>query len=133
MSERSKSAGLYFDKGYNCAQSVLLSFADELPISKEEAAKLASSFGGGMAGMHEVCGAVSAMFMAMGLKSGLSVPDAAAKAAHYAKLNKLAEEFKSDFGSVICRDLLKDKEDPARRLLCREYVKRAAEILEKEI
>lgn len=40
-----------FKEGYNCSQAVTLAFADELAacgISKEMAAGMASSFGGGL-------------------------------------------------------------------------------------
>ncbi len=48
--ERSEHAMELFLSGYNCAQSVLLSFADDLKFSKELAQKMAAGFGGGMAG-----------------------------------------------------------------------------------
>ena len=49
----------YFREGYNCAQSVLLAFGDLTGLEEDMAAKLASSFGGGLGRMREVCGAVS--------------------------------------------------------------------------
>ncbi len=46
--ERSEHARELFLSGYNCAQSVLLTFADDLKYSKELAQKMAAGFGGGM-------------------------------------------------------------------------------------
>ena len=64
--KKSEIAVNNFKIGYNCAQSVLLTFSEEIGLTQEEALKLASSFGGGMGRLREVCGAVSAMFMIAG-------------------------------------------------------------------
>ena len=48
MKDYSKIATDNFRQGYNCAQSVLLAFAEEVNLDKETALKLSSSFGGGM-------------------------------------------------------------------------------------
>lgn len=58
-----------FLEGCNCAQAVFLAFAED-KLDRETALKIASGFGGGMAGMRDVCGAVSGMFMAYGLLCG---------------------------------------------------------------
>ena len=92
MDKKEKAVSL-FKSGYGCAQAVLLAFADELNIDENTAAKLASSFGGGMGRLREVCGAVSAMFMIAGLKYGPTDPkDHSAKTAHYALVQQLAEK-----------------------------------------
>ncbi len=59
-----------FRKGYNCAQAVFLAFQDLYEMDEITAAKLSSSFGGGMGRLREVCGAVSGMFMAAGMLYG---------------------------------------------------------------
>ena len=46
-----------FRKGYNCSQSVFVAFAEELGMSEEEAARMASPFGAGFGKLREVCGA----------------------------------------------------------------------------
>ena len=63
-----------FLNGYNCCQAVFLACTDELGLDTETRAKIASSFGGGMGGMRQVCGAVSGMLMALGLHQGLYRP-----------------------------------------------------------
>lgn len=45
----------YFLEGYNCTQSVVLAFADIIPIEKEVLLKTVSAFGGGMGRLREVC------------------------------------------------------------------------------
>ena len=78
-----------FLEGCNCAQAVFLAFAEE-KLDRETALKIASGFGGGMAGMRDVCGAVSGMFMAYGLLCGPADPtDRAAKTNNYAALRQL--------------------------------------------
>ena len=54
---RGEKAEALFLEGYNCPQSVVLAFADKLPMDAETAARLVSAFGGGMSRMREVCGA----------------------------------------------------------------------------
>lgn len=96
-----------FKKGYNCAQSVLLAFQKEVGLDEKTVLKLASSFGGGMGRLREVCGAVSAMFMVAGLLKGYDSPnDDIAKALHYELIQNLAEEFKKCHRTIICRELL---------------------------
>jgi len=107
--------------------------------------KLASSFGGGMGRMREVCGACSGMFMVAGLLKGYSDMKADdEKKEHYALIQKLAEEFKKENGSIVCRELLDGIENndsspnPSKRTQayykkrpCAEYVADAARIMEE--
>ena len=102
-----------FLNGYTCAQAVLAAFQDEKffkesGVSVETAMKLASSFGGGMGRLREVCGAVSGMFMAFGLAHGFSAPPEtdSEKAEHYKCIQELAARFTAENGSIICRELL---------------------------
>ncbi len=96
-----------FKQGYNCSQAVLLAFSDVTGLDDTTALMLSSSFGGGMGRMREVCGAVSGMFMVIGVLYGYSDPKAQTeKAEHYARLQELAQSFRQENGSIICRDLL---------------------------
>ena len=135
-----------FKSGYNCAQSVFLAFAEDFGFDKETALKLSSSFGGGMGRLREVCGAVSSMFAIAGLKQGYtSNNDDEIKAKHYEFIQFLAEKFKLETGSIVCRELLgldegADSPIPAKRTPeyyserpCEYFVKLAAEIVEAEI
>ena len=63
-----------FLKGYNCTQSVFLAFADLHGMDEKTAARLSSSFGGGMGRLREVCGAVSGMFLVAGMLYGYEEP-----------------------------------------------------------
>ena len=107
MGKYGERAEEYFREGYNCAQAVFLAFAPEYGMSEDVAKRIASSFGGGIGGMRSVCGTVSGMCMAAGLIRGYADPkDYEAKKEHYAFVSALAEEFQSENGSIICRELL---------------------------
>ncbi len=110
MSEITKAekARQYFKNGYNCCQAVVLAFIDELGIDEKTAMAIASSFGGGVGRLREVCGAVSGMCIVAGIKHGYTSPEAntnGEKAAHYALIQKMAKEFEEKNGSIICRVL----------------------------
>ena len=112
-----------FKTGYNCAQAVAVSFCDLTGLTETQAARMASSFGGGMGRMREVCGAVSGMFMVLGILYGYDDPkDDATKKELYTRVQALAEEFKKDAGSIICRDILKNPpSDPSPSPRTAEY------------
>ena len=107
MSKREEQAVQNFLDGCNCAQSVLLAYADVLGLTQEQAAMISVGFGGGMGRLREVCGAVSGMFMVAGLLAGYTNDDPKEKKdAHYALIQQLANEFKAEHSTIICRDLL---------------------------
>lgn len=91
----------------NCAQAVFAAFAGKMGLDEAFALKISSSFGGGMGRLREVCGAVSGMFMVAGALYGYDYNDDEKKKAHYALIQKLAEGFTAEHGTIICRDLLK--------------------------
>ena len=96
-------------EGFNCAQAVAVAFTDVTGMDPKEAAKLAAPFGGGMGRMREVCGAVSGMLMVLGTLYGYDNADADSKKKElYQQVQALAEQFKEENGSIICRDLLKN-------------------------
>lgn len=105
--ENETIARKYFLSGYNCAQSVFLTYSKKYGFDNETALKLSSSFGGGMGRMREVCGAVSAMFMIAGLEKGYTNNNNdEEKAQHYKLIQNLANKFKEKNGTIICRELL---------------------------
>lgn len=142
MDKHKEAAKNYFLEGYNCAQSVLLAFHEELGLDLETAARLSSSFGGGMGRLREVCGAVSGMFLAAGIRYGYSNPkDTAGKKAQYERVQQLAHAFAERNGSIVCRELLgldHHTDDPTpsartesyyKKRPCADLVADAAEIL----
>lgn len=149
--EKAKSL---FESGYNCCQAVLCAYADELGLDETTALKIASSFGGGMGRMREVCGAVSGMFMVCGLRDGYTNIDGVnaheEKMSHYERIQELARKFINENGSIICRELLglapkkssldmdspvpeKRSDEYYKKRPCAELVAMAASFLEKEL
>ena len=102
-------AGDLFVKGYNCAQAVAVAFCDVTGLSEEFSARMASSFGGGVGRMREVCGAVSGMALVAGLLYGYGdADDGAAKRQHYQLVQHLAGQYREQAGSIVCREILKN-------------------------
>ena len=105
--ERAQIALDYFNQGYNCAQSVFAAFHPDMGLDEETALRIASSMGGGIGGLREVCGAFCGLSMALGALRGYESPtDMEAKKAHYALIQAQAERLTTDFDTLICRDLL---------------------------
>lgn len=96
-----------FESGFNCAQSVFAAYSDLFGIDRETALRMASSMGAGIGRMREVCGPISAMALLAGLKEGNADPqDEEAKAHIYGRVREMAECFRQEKGSIICRELL---------------------------
>ena len=109
MMDHAMQAAELFLSGYNCAQSVVVAFCDRTGLQPDFAARMASSFGGGMGRMREVCGAVSGMLMVLGLLYGYDVPgDDVAKKRQYQTVQDLCARFREEKGSIICREILKN-------------------------
>ena len=108
MDHAEKARELFY-QGCNCAQATFCAYCEETGLDFDAAARLASSFGGGIGRLREVCGALSGALLALGYLRGYSdVEDPAAKSAHYGRVRELAARFTERNGSMICRELLKD-------------------------
>jgi len=128
-------------KTMNCAQSVLLSYADEFNMEEMAALTIASGFGGGM-GMGETCGAVTGAYMVLGMKiqtEGKTLQEI--KAESKANVRKFNELFIAKHGTLSCKKLLgmdistaegyqKANENQLFDTLCVDLVASAADIVE---
>lgn len=96
------------DIHYNCAQSVLIPFAEDMGLTREQANAVALNFGGGM-GCGSVCGAITGALMAMG---GLDVPPE--------QRLELLEKIRQAYGSYNCAELVAGLEPgtPERKAKC---------------
>ncbi len=143
MQHRRDLAEKYFLEGYNCTQAVVLAFEDVSGLDRSTLLKMASSFGGGMGRLREVCGTVSGMFLICGLVLGYDGPEKGeVKAEHYARIQELAKRFEERNSSIVCRELLgldRKRDDPVpaertpdfyRKRPCVRICGDAAEILE---
>ena len=143
MDHRELAAELFLS-GSNCAQAVVVAFCDVTGLEPSFAAKLASSFGGGMGRMREVCGAVSGMLLVAGLLYGYGTPgDEESKKAHYHLVQALAGKFREREQSIVCREILKNppsdpnptprNEEFYKKRPCARLVALAAQILDDYI
>lgn len=105
--KRIEKAVALFKSGFNCSQSVVAAFADRYGFTEEQALHMSASFGGGIGRMRMTCGAACGLFVLAGLeKCAVEGKDRESKAANYALVQQLAEEFKKRNGSLICAELL---------------------------
>lgn len=128
-------------KTLNCAQSVLLSFADDVRLEEKTALRIALGFGGGM-GMGETCGAVTGAYMVLGMKAhsgGKSYQEL--KDETKAAVRRFNSLFTERHGALSCKRLLgvdistpegaeAAQENQLFDTLCPKFVASASEILE---
>ena len=108
MDHIEKASKLFYD-GYNCAQAVAVAFCDVTGLDEKTTARMISSFGGGLGRLREVCGAVSGMLFVLGCLYGYDSPeDDAAKKQTYTQVQELANKFREQNGSIVCREILKN-------------------------
>lgn len=144
--DKSETALSYFGNNYNCAQSVLIAFADEFGLPEDEALRIACAFGGGIGRQQLTCGALTGAAMAIGLKFGKGkLDDDSKKLLTYEKTVELFHEFEKLNGSTSCLELLenlsmndeKDHDIILERELftkkCRKYVANSVTLVEKII
>ena len=97
-------------------------------MDEKTAAKLSSSFGGGMGRLREVCGAVSGMFLVAGMLYGYDTPGAhQEKTDHYKRIQELAKAYELENGSIVCRELLglnEKRQQPVPEKRTEEYYKK---------
>ena len=107
MTDHAELARSLFLQGYNCAKAVVCAFGDITGLDIDAAARMASSFGGGLGRLREVCGTVSGAALVLGIAKGYADPtDFEAKKAHYHLVQEFARRFREQNGSIVCRELL---------------------------
>ena len=96
----------FFHQGFNCAQSVFAAFADQVGLDESSALRFSSAFGAGLGRMRGTCGAFSGLCMVAGFCKGNLSGEPAEKEIIFALTRELAEDFKSESGTLTCRELL---------------------------
>lgn len=137
--KRAERAKALFLEGYNCAQAVVLAFAEDAGLDESVAKAFSRPLGGGMGRLRQTCGAVSGAAVASGvLFPELTKPEA------YALVQEIARRFAEKNGSFNCGELLRGaglKTDTApnperrteeyyKKRPCPELIYDAVEILE---
>ena len=83
------------DVHFNCCQAVLVTFAQEMGLTEEQAYDLGANFGSGMR-CGSVCGTLTAALMVLGMKGYDEVASSA-----------FLRKFREDHGAIECAALLK--------------------------
>lgn len=96
----------YFHQGFNCAQSVFASVAEQVGMSERSALLFSSAFGAGLGRMRDTCGAFAGLCMVAGFCKGNLTGAPEDKEVIFSLTRTLAEEFKHEFGTLTCRELL---------------------------
>jgi C_GCAxxG_C_C family probable redox protein len=132
-----------FAEGFSCAPAVFAPFAARLGLEREAALRIATPFGGGVAGCAETCGAVNGALLVVGLARGRDrIDDAPAKDEAYRLTRAFRERFAARACSLVCRELLgcdisteagmrAARDGGLFTSQCPRYVRDAAEILEE--
>lgn len=127
-----------FRSGLSCAQAVSIALAPKVGLDENTVKAISAPFGAGFARSREVCGAVSGMLMIV----GYARPELS-KREIYALSREAMDEFKSELGSYVCRDILKTASEAssvpsertpeyyAKRVSCVTCVRTAADIADK--
>ena len=97
--EKAKELRARTDVHFNCCQSVLVTFAQEMGLTEEQAFDLGACFGSGMR-CGSVCGTLTAALMVLGMKGYDEVASSA-----------FLRKFREDHGAIECAALLKKSHD----------------------
>lgn len=133
-----------FNRGFSCSQRVFATLGEELGIERQQALRLATGFGAGIAYQGNICGAVSGAIMAIGLKHGNdepSVQDFSNKAIFLTR--ELIQRIIAKHGCYTCKGLTRIdhmnleegmklyKEQGIAEKICRPVIKDCIEIVEE--
>ena len=117
--DRCELAFANHQNGYNCAQSVVLAFAEDTGVAPETMLAMVGGMGGGVGGSHEeLCGAISGGVMVLGLFAPFVDP---AKPEDRRRLFGYVKEFRKRFaerfgGLTQCGALLRSHVEPSEEL-----------------
>jgi len=117
---------------------VIKILGEDLNFDKDQAAKMATPFGGGVARFGTICGALVGGAMALGFCYGRTQAEEKEKREKtYGKVQEMVQEFQKDFGTIQCQGLIQlNLMDPADRQKfqdqklinrCSEFVAQTAE------
>lgn len=128
--ERLTLAAQAYAEGYTCSQSVFRAYAEDLGIDIPCAMRLMEGFGGGMGGLQEVCGALSAACAVISCcRSRGECGDAKNRAETYRCVREAAAMFRGEYGGVTCKDVLRGEAPKPRQ--CGMKVKDAVLIVQQ--
>lgn len=107
---------------YSCSEILIRMGMNKLGIDSPEGRKIASLFGGGVAGQGEICGAVTGAIFALGLKYGRENDSQSHEEARN-RTRDLCQAFQKDYGHLRCSDLTFRMEPDERKKFCQELIR----------
>ena len=124
-----------FKEKYNCCQSIFLPYSKLFGIDRETALKMSSGFGGGIARMGEVCGAINGAVMVLGLKYGFTDnKDIEQKEKLNSIIRDFVKKFKISHKNIYCRTLLTEDEGVVYKMhsdKCASIVEEVCDLLDE--
>jgi len=121
-----------YKSGMNCAQSVVMAYADMFGVDEKTMFMVSEGFGAGM-GMRSVCGAVTGMFMLLGLKNSSGNPEIITKAQTLKLVGEAAQKFKNENGTIICAELKSNDNSTGKPVNCMKCIEDACKIFEETL
>lgn len=112
ISGREKTAVRLFASGVNCAQAVLMTYADIAGLTQEQAARVACGLGGGIGRLRDNCGAFSSAVMLCAALEGADGAKPEHRPQTYARVQRVYRAFIARNGSICCAELLGREKKP---------------------
>ena len=106
ISEREKTAVRLFASGVNCAQAVLMTYADITGLMQEQAARVA------IGRLRDNCGAFSSAVMLCAALEGADGAKPEHRPQTYARVQRVYRAFIARNGSICCAELLGREKKP---------------------
>ncbi len=122
-------------EGFNCSQSVVLSFVDVLNIDADLAERIALPFGVGVAKMGEICGCVSGMAVLSGfVPENMDENGKADRKKCFLWIQELTDKFRNECGDIVCRRLKGIEPGSSKPpQSCRDLVAAAARLVAEKL
>lgn len=99
-----RPSNLPVGRPYNCCESVLLALKDHIGINSDIIPKIGTGIGAGVSLNGLLCGSVSSVALAIGMKYGRDSPEQSPKPV-WGKVDRYVAEFKERFGALNCGQL----------------------------
>jgi C_GCAxxG_C_C family probable redox protein len=130
LSQRAvESTAEFCNKGYNCAESIFLTFRTYVaPEMSEDSVRLATPFGGGLGGAGCMCGVLSGAIMVLGAAKGRTNFNMSTQPS-YELSYEFHDQFKAKFGETCCRSLTHKLSSKEQGEKCYKIITDSAELL----
>lgn len=107
MSDHKKQTTDYFLAGYNCCQSILMTYGSQFGLDLKMAAQLGSGMGGGLGHTGHICGFISGAVLLIGLSQGDFDPDdLERKLQTVERVAEFLDECRKSLNHIECRELI---------------------------